>query len=73
MEIKPDKKDKNKIYTFTIRFNKAQYMALNDAFWKTGVFIGIHGRRALIEYLKNHYGIIIPDDEKDNGVAPRGV
>lgn len=62
MESKPDKM--NKVFKITVRFNKSQYKALSEAFWSTGKYMGIIAREATLEYLKNHYGIIVPDDEK---------
>ena len=66
METKPDKikNENNKVFKITVRFNKIQYEALTQAFLKTRTYMGIIARQATLEYLKNHYGITVPDDEQ---------
>ena len=64
METKPKiKNEKNRIYTITVRFNKKEHDILSRAAWQIGKYLGIIAREATFEYLKNHYGIIVPDDE----------
>lgn len=66
MEAKPDKikNEKNRIYTITVRFNKKEYDILCKAHWQIGKYLGIIAREATFEFLKNHYGIIVPDDDQ---------
>lgn len=65
MELEPVEKttkEKNKIFHITVRFNKAQYKALSDAFWKSGKYMGVIARTATLEYLRTHFGVNVPDD-----------
>lgn len=63
METKPKiKNERNKVFTITVRFNKAQFMALSKFAWERRTFLGILGRKSLIEYVQK-YGVTVPDDE----------